>query len=366
MLHFIFTLLVQSLLSDLYAIEVTHVLNPGGNFLTATTARSCSTFSVDRDSISCNPALFALANTSGLQLGIIGKAEGSSIDTGKKLIFEPITEGLIKDLFQKNSYNSFSFTTNISFFTPYFKLSYSPYFALADLLIFNPAFPEISLALTNRSTLSLTSGFSLNPIFSSNGGKDVDVNFGYTLNYYQQTLSHNRFSLFDLSTSKPEQLITFTDQKGFTPDVGTLIELKNFYSLKFSAQIKNIATKYKIDKNRESSAYYLEHKYLFETYSQAGIGKNFQTAWGGININAEGFFENYFSSFDYSRTVVSLRYDLGLFFLISAYSKNYKTFGMHFLSQNFDVGLTYMNERNIGNYQRNADDAVYLGIDFNL
>lgn len=351
------------LANDLHAIEVTHVLNPGGNFLTATTARSCSTFSADRDSISCNPALFALSNTSGLQLGIVGKAEGNSIDTGKKLIFEPISEALIKDLFQKNAYNSFSFNTNISFFTPYFKLSYSPYFALADILIFNPAFPEISLALTNRSTLALTSGFSLNPLFNL---KEIDLNFGFTLNYYQQTLSHDRFSLFDLSTSKPEQLIRFTDSKGFSPDVGTLLDFKNMYSLKVSAQIKNIASNYKIDKRRESSPYYLEHKYLFETYSQAGIGKNFQTVWGGININVEGFFESYFRRFDYSRTVVSLRYDLGLFYLLSAYSKNYKTFGMHFLSQNFDVGLTYMSERNIGNYQKNPDDAVYLGIDFNL
>jgi hypothetical protein len=363
MLNLIFRFLTLFQLNELYAVEVTHVLSPGGNFLTTTTARSCSTFSVDRDSLSCNPALYALSKISGLQLSVLGKAEGSSIDTGKKLIFEPITEGLIKDLFQKNSYSSFSFNSNISFFTPYFKLSYSPYFALADILIFNPAFPEISLALTNRSTLSLTSGFSLNPIFNT---KEIDFNFGYSLNYYQQTISHDRFSLFDLSTSKPDQLIKFANTKGFSPDVGTLLELKNFYSLKFSAQVKNIATKYKIDKSHESSAYYLEHKYLFETYSQAGFGKNFQTKWGGININVEGFFEDYFRSFDYSRTVLALRYDLGLFFLLSAIAENYKTFGMHFLSQNFDVGLTYMNEKNIGKFQKSPDDAVYLAIDFNL
>lgn len=351
--------------SDLFAIEVTHVLNPGGNFLTATTARSCSTYSVDRDSLSCNPALYALSKTSGLQLSVIGKAEGSSIDTGKKLIFEPITESLIKDLFQKNTYNSFSFNSNISFFTPYFKLSYSPYFALADILILNPAFPEISLALTNRSTLSLTSGFSLNPLFALNED-NVDFNFGYTINYFQQTISRDRFSLFDLSTSRPDQLIKFVDKQGITPDIGTLIEFKNLYSLKISAQIKNIATNYKVDQVRAASAYYLEHIFLFETYSQLGIGKNFQTQWGGININLEGFFENYFKEFDYSRSVLSMRYDLGLFYLISAFSKNDKTFGMHFLSQNFDIGLSYMNEKNIGNYQNKNDEAVYLGIDFNL
>lgn len=359
------TILLLALLysSSVLAIEVTHIVNPGGNFLTATTARSCSTFSVDRDSISCNPALFALSKTAGLQLSVVGKAEGSSIDTGKKLIFEPITESLIKDLFQKNSYNSFSFNTNIGFFTPYFKLSYSPYFALADILIFNPAFPEISLALTNRSTLSLTSGFSLNPLVSSSA---VDWNLGYSINYFQQTYSHDRFTLYDLSTTKPEQLIKFKDKKGISPDIGTLLELKDFYSIKLSAQIKNIATNYTIDKSRASSAYYLEHKYIFETYSQAGVGKNFQTDWGGININLESFFESYFKSYDYSRSVLAFRYDLGLFSLLSAVSKNYKTFGMHFLSQNFDIGVSYINERNIGTYQQQADQAVYLGVDFNL
>lgn len=349
--------------SSVHAIEVTHVVSPGGNFLTASTARSCSTFSVDRDSLSCNPALYALSTTSGLQLNIVGKAEGSSIDTGKKLIFEPITESLIKDLFQKNSYNSFGFNSNINFFTPFFKLTYSPYFALADILIFNPAFPEISLALTNRSTLSLTSGISLNPLINS---KNIDFNFGYTLSYYKQTTSKNRFSLFDLSTTKPEQLIKFTDTRGVTGDVGTLIELKKLYSLKLSGQVKNIGTKYKLNKSNAASAYYLEHKYIFETYSQAGIGKNFQTKWGGLNFNLEGFFEGYYESFDYSRTTLGARYDLGLFAILTSLSKNYKTFGMHFLSQNFDIGLTYMNEKNIGKYQNKADSAVYLGIDFNL
>lgn len=349
--------------SNLYAIEVTHVVSPGGNFLTASTGRSCSTFSVDRDSLSCNPAFFALAKTSGLQLSIVGKAEGSSIDTGKKLIFEPINENLIKGLFQKNSYNSFSFNSNISFFTPYFKLSYSPYFALADIFIFNPAFPEVSLALINRSTLSLSSGFSLNPLVNSGL---VDLSFGYAVNYYQQTASHNRFSLYDLSTTKPDQLIKFSDKKGVTPDIGFLLELKKLYSIKISTQVKNIATTYKLDKARASSAYYLEHKYIFETYSQVGIGKNFQTKYGGININIENFFEGYYQSFDYSRTTLGIRYDLGLFAILSAISKNYKTFGMHFLSQNFDIGLTYMNEKNIGKYQKNADNAVYLGVDFNL
>ncbi|MBC7713719.1 MAG: hypothetical protein H7177_10285 [Rhizobacter sp.] len=348
---------------NLHAIEVTHIVSPGGNFLTTSTARSCSTFSVDRDSVSCNPALYALSQAQGLQLSIVGKAEGSSIDTGKKLIFEPITESLIKDLFQKNSYNSFSFNSSISFFTPYFKLSYSPYFALADILIFNPAFPEISLALTNRSTLSLTSGFSLNPLFNS---KSIDLNFGYTLNFYQQTISQSRFSLFDLSSTKPDQLIKFTDKKGITPDLGTLLELKDLYSLKISAQIKNIATKYKINEERAASAYYLEHKYIFETYSQLGIGKNFQTQYGGVNFNIEGFFESYYKSFDFSRTTVGLRYDLGLFALLSSISKNYRTFGMHFLSQNFDVGLTYISEKNIGRYQQNFDNGAYLGVDFNL
>lgn len=350
-------------LTELHAIEVTHVVNPGGNFLTTATARSCSTYSVDRDSLSCNPALYALSDTKGLQLSIVGKAEGRSIDTGKKLIFEPISEALIKDLFTKGSYNSFSFNTNISFFTPYFKLSYSPYFALADIMIFNPAFPEVSLALTNRSTLSLTSGFSLNPLF---GTSSVDSNFGYVVSFYNQTVSQTRFSLFDLSTTKPEELIKFTDKKGVTADIGTMFEFKTLYSLKLSAQVKNIGTNYKLNKDRANSAFYLEHKYIFETYSQAGIGKNFQTRWGGLNFNIEGFFEDYFQSFDVSRTVASFRYDLGLFSILSAFSKNYKTFGMHFLSQNFDVGVTYITEKNIGKSQQNTDKAVYLGIDFNL
>lgn len=348
---------------NLFAIEATHLLHPGATFVTTASGRSCSTFTVTRDTLSCNPALFAHFKSSGIQFSMTGKAEGDSIETGKKLILEPITEAEIRNLFQKNPYNSFGFNSNISFFNPLFKLSYSPYFLLGDISIYNPAFPEITTNLLKRSTLSFSSGGDISEIF---GNKDIEVNFGYVASFYSQIKSNNQFTLFDLASKKPDTLIPFQKSKGLTIDIGSLILFKELYELKISSQIKNIMSKEKIDVQFANSSTRLQNLYLLETYSLLGIGKSFKSSYGQIEFNIENFFSNYYTSYDFYRTSLGLNYSLGLFSVISSIGKYYQSTGLHFLSENFNVGLTFTRENNIGNYQYKKENSVYLGMDINL
>lgn len=346
-----------------FSIEATHLIYPGATFITTVTGRSCSTFAVTRDSVNCNPALFTHFKSSGVQFSLIGKAEGNSIETGKKLILEPITETQLRQLFQKNSFNSFSFNSNISFFNPLFKLTYSPYLILGDISIFNPAFPEISLNLIKRSILTFSSGGDYSWIF---GNKNVEFSMGQNINFYNQSHSNAQFTLYDLATNAPEKLIVFKKSKGFTLDFGTELVLKNFYSIKISNQLKNIFSKEKIDPTYASSSTRLQNLYLFEPYSQLGIGKEFTTRAGRFEFNIENYFSEFYQSYDLTQTALGVNYSIGLFSFLGSFSKNYQSTGMHFLSENFDVGIAYVQEKNIGSYQSTPEKSVFLGVDVNL
>ncbi len=360
--HLLLFLLVL-LSHSINAIETTHLIHPGSTFITTVTGRSCSTFVVSRDAINCNPALFTHFKSSGVQFSLIGKAEGDSIETGKRLVLEPITEDQIRKLFQKNSFNSFSFNSNIGFFNPLFKLSYSPYLILGDILILNPAFPEVSLNLIKRSVLTLSSGGDFSGIFGSN---DVEFNIGQNINFYSEISANNKFTLYDLSTTNPDKLVTFQKKKGVTLDLGTELVLKNFYELKISSQLKNLFAKDKINKTYSISSTRLQNLYLFEPYAQLGIGKNITTQYGRFEMNIENYFAEYYKEYDPVMTSIGLNYTLGLFSFLGSASKNYQSLGMHFLSQNFDVGIAYILEKNIGKYQSNPEKSVFLGVDINL
>ena len=362
---FISALLITIFLwtNSVYAIEATHLILPGGTFTTTVTGRSCSTFNVTKDSLSCNPALFTHFKSSGIKFSLIGKAEGDSIETGKRLVLEPINEDEIRRLFQKNSYNSFSFNSSIGFFNPKFSLSYSPYYILGDISIFNPAFPEVSVNLLKRSTLSLSSGGDFSKTL---GNSEIEWSLGQTTNFYSQTESNSKFTLFDLAFNPPDKLIPFHDSRGITLDLGSILVLKDIGEIKISNQLKNLFSKDKIDKNFASSSTRLQNLYLLEPYALLGLGKNFNTSYGGFEVNIENFFSEYYTEYDFNKTSLGMQYSLGLFSLLGSISNRYQSLGMHFLSESFNVGIAFMREKNIENYQAHPENAVYLGMDVNL
>ncbi len=312
----------------------------------------------------CNPALFPYSLQQGITLSVIGKSDGESIDIGRELIFDPITEPLIRKLFEEKNYNSFTFNGNISFKTSLFELTYIPYYLMADLFIFNPSFPEISINLVSREVLQLTSGVEIGSF--SLGQNQFDLSLGGNLFYYEHSYENTVFTLFDLGFRKPEELISFKSKYGLSGDLGWLLSNDSVFIPDVSLQLKNIESKIKRDEIKARSAYQQEAKYLFETYSTLGLGKKIETYYGGVGINLEQHFVGYFEEQTFDDLALGIHYDLKLFSLFAGFSKHYKNLGMQFKSNTFNVGITYVRENDTNREGAKGENSVYTGIDINL
>lgn len=345
------------------AINVTHSIKPGNGFHTSSLQNSCSTFLGTSFSSECNIALFPLSPKNGIFISGVAKSDGDSIDNGRDLIFDPITLELLRNLFQNSNYNSFSFNSRVSFSNELFEISYSPYYLLADLYLFNPAFPEISLSLVNRETLSLSSGFLL---FGKKAPESFKISTGARLSYYSHESANSLFSLFDLSNQNPESLILFNTQYGLQLDLSFFVDLGNDFLPDFSFQFKNLGSRIKVNEASAISATRLSPRLLFEPFSQFGIGKKIDTPFGAFSLNLENYILDVNQQIDWDRSAFGVYYTLNLFSIYGSLSKFYKIVGISFRSELFDVGVSYNSEKDIGNFQQGYENSAYIGVDISI
>jgi hypothetical protein len=346
--------------SSVFALEVTHQVRPYSNFESAMLNSACATMKTGSFASRCNPALFPMHKIEGVSLSLMGKADGDSVDNARDLIFKPIDEALIRRLFEEKNFNSFSLSTDLSFQNSFFELSYSPYFLLADLYLFNPAFPEISLNLVNRESLRLTSGYIM---FGKRDSEEDLLSLGASVYYYDHQYENTSFSLFDLSSQRPENLIKFKSETGVSGDLGLFYQTELWFLPNFSMQIKNLASKIEINDSFISSATRQETLALFETYSSIGIGESFSTQFGGFEISLELPFTEIYEEMITRLISLGLRYDLRLFNLFMGFSEHYQNIGFQFRSQNFNVGISYGREADLGKSQSTSENSVYVGVD---
>ncbi len=346
----------------LNATQVYHQLKPGSDFYHLATLGACSTQINTNTSMSCNPALSVDGETSGLHIGMVGKADGDSIDNGKSLIFDPINETLLRKLFAEDSYNSFSMNSQLTFRTPYFTLEYSPYYLVADIFLFNPAFASMSVNIINRETLRLASASELKPKMLT-----IDkIKFGGILNYYKNVRSNSNLNLVDLGTTDPEDLIIFNTHRGISADLGLI--LLNTYSFlpDLSFVVKNAGAPDESTNSLATNSEYLFPVMNVETHSTLGIGKNLNSFLGEIHAEVLLPFERYYQAIYTDYISYSLKYSLGLMQFIAAGSEYHYSFGMNFKSSTADVGIAFTKEKDLGNYADNFKDSIYISAVINL
>lgn len=349
-------------ITQLFALEATHQIRPYSSFEISALNGSCSTMAGTNFSSKCNSALFPYTEINRMELSIVGKSDGDSIDNGYDLVFKPISEDLIKHLFQNKNFNSFTFNSDLVFRTKWFELSYSPYFLLADIYIFNPVFPEISLNVANQETLRLTTGFEVAKWQNIGGGR---LSLGSSIFYYDHEYENTVFSLFELSSKKPDELISFKSFNGIASDLGVFIENDGLIP-NIALQTKNLFTKIKHNKSNAESSIRMQSLYLFENYSSLGLGKNFKSSFGGFDLNLELPFEALFKAADYNRTMFGARYNLNLFAILLSFNQYYQNIGLKFESQNFNIGLTFSKEKDLGSQQKTSENSVYTGLEIIL
>ncbi len=342
------------------AFNVTHQIKPGSDFESMSLANACSTFTGEKFTLSCNPASFPFYKSEGISISLLGKADGDSIDNGRDLIFDPITEDLIRKLFEEKSFNSFTFDGSIRFNTSFFELTYTPYYLIGDLYIFNPAFPEISLNLLNRETLRITSGDEI--FANSMGAKSISI--GYSLFYYKNTYANNTFSLFDLSNEDPEDLVVFKEDRGVDGKLSLLYIPASNYFPKLSYQLHNFLDAAKFDIAQADISQ--ETILLFERYTTLGIGKEFFSKFGGVDINIELFFSGFLEEFYKDYAALAIRYNLNLFSINTALSTNYQNVGLLFRSENMNVGVNYSREKDAPSIQGDYDNSAYILMEVSL
>ncbi len=358
------TLTVNLLSFSLFSFEVTHQVRPDSSFETSALSGSCSTINESSFSTRCNPALFPYANKNGIGFFLIGKSDGDSLKNGQDLIFDPITESLIRRIFEERNFNSFTFNSDIVFKTSLFEISYSPYYLLADIFIFNPAFPEVSIHLVSRETLKISRGWELKEF--KIGGHHFKTSFGVNLFYYKHLYENTVFSLFDLSFKKPEDLIRFKTISGISGDFGFFLGNNSLLIPNVSFQIKNIESKLKENKKFVESAFQQSPLFLFEPYSLIGIGKKIITKYGSFFLNLEVPFNGYFDQLNISHSLIGGEYSLNFFSLYIGAGQNYKNIGMRFNSKTFNVGITYSIEKDMGSLQSEFEKTAYTGIEISL
>lgn len=345
------------------AKEVTHQVRPNSNFESTALNNSCSTMFSSPFSYKCNPALFPYASGNNIQFSMVGKSEGDSIENGKKLIFEPITEEEIRELFKKKSYNSFTFNSDISFKTKWFELSYSPYYLLADLAIYNPTFPEIAIHVVNQETLRATSGLE---VFKQDSQYISSISLGASLFYYKHLYENTVFSLYDLATQRPNQLVNFKSKYGVASDLGLFIKNDNVFTPNIALKTKNLFSKIKYNRQNANSALQLESFMAFENYSTFALGKSYKTFFGGIDLNLELPFLGPFKEVTSEQTTLGFRYNIKLFSLLTNYSNYYRGVGMLFESENFNIGISYSKEKDLAYKQDKFENSVYAGVEIVL
>lgn len=346
------------------AIQTTHLIKPHTSFASSTLSNSCSTMHSQSFSTRCNMALFPFQKKNNMSFSVVGKSDGDSIDNGKDLIFSPITENLLRKLFEKSNYNSFTFASEVSFKNSLFEITYVPYYLLADLYIFNPVFPEISMNLVNREELRISSG----KILYGNGDlkNSTNLSLGGSFFYYSHTSANSLFSLFDLSNTDPKELIKFNSIYGVSSDISLFLSLPNQWIPNFALQYKNIGSKINRNKQFAQSATRLQTNFLFDDYILFGIGKSYHTMYGQFSYNLEIPTLDYFQDIDFQYLNLGLNYSLKLLSLFLSLGRNYQTLGVSFNAEKFDVGISYTKEKDLGDIQKSYDDSAYIGVSINL
>ncbi|OFZ74858.1 MAG: hypothetical protein A2451_04600 [Bdellovibrionales bacterium RIFOXYC2_FULL_39_8] len=349
--------------NNAFPLAITHQLRPNGNFDTLALSNACSTIVGTSFSVRCNPALFPYSKGEGVLISASGKSDGDSIDNGRDLIFSPITEELIRKIFQQKNFNTFTLNSDFAFKTSVLEISYSPYYLLADLYLFNPAFPEVSLNLINHESLRLTSGLEVLQLPTA-VAKFI-FSAGASVYYFEHSYENTVFSLFDLTTTRPENLIKMKSRYGVGADVGFFLDNNSLLFPKLSLQIKNINSTLE-DDSSENEAIIQAPQFLFDTYSTIGIGEKFQTAYGRFDLSCEIPFSDYFFLVSPAQIMFSGRYSIGLFSVLGSAGKYYQNVGLRFDSKNFNIGITYSREADMGAEQASMEQAVYTGVDIIL
>jgi hypothetical protein len=337
---------------------VLHLVRPDSTFTQISTLDACTTFAGRTDAPECNPALFAGAKDAWVRFGAATVTDGDSVDTGKKFLFDSVSEEFLREMFDERAFVTAGANTAIDFRTPYFQLSYDPVTVTADVFVFNPAYPEVSMALVKTKRLGITSGTEL---WSEGTAK---LSAGGTLFHYQRRQFLGEFALVDLATREVEELIIFENESGVGGDVGLAYQSGHAWVPDVSLLTKNIGTGFPSAEADRRSERKLRPVLVYETHSRVGVGKRWRSSWGGWGAELSAPFDGVFAAYYPDYLSLSGSYDLGGFEWMAGVARFQQVTGFRFSSKNTAVGIFFARSQPLGRFRDEAESSA--GVQFGV
>lgn len=277
-------------------------------------------------------------------MGLSTITDGESVEIGQKLLFDPIEEEFLREIFEKHPFSSWGGNSFIQLRTSKFYLSYDPILVNADVFVFNPASPEVAMSLVKSNRLNVTSGFLV---------MDNDVlksSLGIKAYYFRSEYYQDSFFLSDLTTKEADELVVFEKQNGIAGDIGAYFQFTNTWLPKISLLVKNLGTTFKNQEKDILSENQMRPLLIYEQYSRAGFGYDYKTDWGILNAEVSAPFYKIFQDIYTEYVVGSLNYSLSRFSTSISYSKYQQAFGFNFGSKIASIGIFYGNNQPLGDF----------------
>ncbi len=247
--------------------------------------------------------------------------------------------------------------SRLEFNTNYFSVAYTPYYVVADTNVTNPAFPEVSMYLATKNELRVSSGWKLGRFWSFGGGVAYDK-----IRYAQPN-----FSIFDLATAKPNQLIKFQNKYSLKADLGLSFWGQDYRGAipNITFQAKNLMSAYKLNSHSEASVNLLEPFALFETHYMTTLSYNITSKFGTFKPGIHGYYDENLSFYN-NYYVLGLGYDLGKFGTTVEGGPYKRSMGLFFNSSRVDMGVIYVQDKELGAIQDSYSQSVYITSVFRL
>jgi len=350
-----FTLFIYLICVNSYALPLSISNKPHFSFNQIGTLDACAVYKKRRDSINCNPANFKSSSYEGMVFHLTTKTDGDSVDTGKELLFEPISESNLRDIFELNAFSSWDANSIIEFRTTLFYLSYEPIYTSANFFLYNPAFPEVSLNLSSQRRINITVGEEFK-FLSYNV-----LSFGTNVNYFERRYFSGTFALLDVSGSGVDELINFKKTSGINADVGlTYQSTYSKYIPIISVQMRNLGAIHEINNEKVKSEKFIEPILLYETYTKIDVGYDLTLDYGSLGFAVSLPYNKDMSELYTDYITSSVSYSLWDFEVMGASSLYTQMMAIKFASPMNAIGIYFGKSKAIGNFLDDYEN--YAGV----
>jgi hypothetical protein len=343
-----------------WGFPVLHFIKPESSFTQVVTLDSCTTHLKSSDMVSCNPALFPYQKDEGLRMGLSSITDGESVDVGQKLLFDPVKEEFLREIFEKHPFNSWGANSYIQLRTSKFYLSYDPILVNADVYVFNPASPEVAMSLVKSNRLNVSSGLEVT------NNDILKMSLGMKAYYYRNQFYQDSFFLSDLTTQEADDLIDFQKHNGIAGDIGAFFKFNDDWLPKISLLVKNLGSNIKNDEKDILSENQMRPILVYEQYSRLGLGYDFSASWGILNAEVNVPFYRLYEDIYSEYISSSLTYRISRFSASVSFAKYQQAFGFNFGSKIASIGIFYGSVQSLGDFSNQKEKVAGIRAEVSL